>query len=169
MRTQKENDQIIAALYKQMFSVLKAYAYNILEDSHHAEEAVQDTFRIACENQEKLLTSPNPKGWLMVTLQNVLKNMLRERARTQEILVDSLFYDENTFVDNRNEKMVDLLYSDLIGKEDYRMLKLVVLRNYTMGEVAKEYGINAASARKRVQRARDKLRIKLKKINKIKK
>ena len=41
--------------------------------SRYDSEAVQDTFRVACEREDKLFASDNPEGWLM----NVLKNVIR--------------------------------------------------------------------------------------------
>ena len=53
----------IEKLYQDMFYSMLVYAQNVLNEHAIAEEAVQDTFRIACAKAEKLLSSPNPKGW----------------------------------------------------------------------------------------------------------
>lgn len=48
MGLDKEKDDFIESLYKEMFTQLCVYAMNALNDHQLAEEAVQDTFRIAC-------------------------------------------------------------------------------------------------------------------------
>ena len=44
-------EEIIAQLYREMYRKLVVYAENALNDSL-AEEAVQDTFRIACSKYD---------------------------------------------------------------------------------------------------------------------
>ena len=50
-----EQRDAIEALYRSMFDSLYYYALNALEDRSLAEEAVQDTFRIACAKPGELL------------------------------------------------------------------------------------------------------------------
>lgn len=57
-----------------------AYASSVLRDRNLAEEAVQDTFCIFCAKANDTLQHENPQGWLMRTLQNVMRNMQRRRA-----------------------------------------------------------------------------------------
>ena len=59
--------QEIDRLYLQMYTRLFEYARSVLPNDALAEEAVQDTFAIACKKPEALLRSPNPPGWLVVT------------------------------------------------------------------------------------------------------
>ena len=47
-------EEIIAQLYREMYRKLVVYAENALNDSL-AEEAVQDTFRIACSKYDELM------------------------------------------------------------------------------------------------------------------
>ena len=70
-RYSKEIDR----LYLQMYSMLFEYARSSLSSDALAEEAVQDTFIIACQKPEALCESPNPEGWLVNTLKNVLSNV----------------------------------------------------------------------------------------------
>ena len=65
-----EQRKQLEQLYREMNDLLKGYAYSKLADWSRAEEAVQETFRIACGKQEILLDSENPKGWLMNTLKD---------------------------------------------------------------------------------------------------
>ncbi len=79
--------QAIEKLYMDMYYSLSAYAQSALNDRSLAEEAVQDTFRIACAKADKFLSSPNPKGWLLNTLKYVIKNSIRSRAVLNRIVV----------------------------------------------------------------------------------
>ena len=70
----------ITTLYRNMYGRMVAYASSVLGDQSLAEEAVQDTFCIFCTKAEVTLAHENPQGWLMLTLQNVMRNMQRHRA-----------------------------------------------------------------------------------------
>ena len=153
------SDEQIKRLYKEMFHKLYVYALRIMRDPSLAEEAVQNTFCIACERELKLMESQNPHGWLMNVLKNVIRNTMRERAKLAAAVLDVL--DEND-VSVTDEIDVDTLYSDISKTEDFRLLKRVALDNCTILELSEELGVPFEACKKRVQRARKRLR---KKIN----
>lgn len=157
MSIDKRQKQIIEELYNEMYYKLTAYANSALNDCSQAEEAVQDTFRIACAKADDLFASKNPRGWLFKTLKNVLKNMLHSRARLNNLLIS---IEDVTYVEysnNANEEDLDLVYSNICDSEDYKMLKRFALEKCTMLEAAQELGISVETCKKRVQRARKKL------------
>lgn len=148
----------IEELYNEMFYPLSAYANSALSDRKLAEEAVQDTFRIACAKADVFLSSPNKKGWLLNTLKNVIHNLIRSRAYLNSIVICSLDFDENIIVGDEDSPDLDMMYSDLIDNEDYKLLKKIVLDKYSILEAARELGISVEACKKRVQRAKKKLK-----------
>lgn len=148
----------IEKYYQEMFYQLSAYAQSALNDRSLAEEAVQDTFRIACAKADSFLSSPNPKGWLLNTLKNVIHNTIRSRAYLSNLVVFSMDFDENMVSEEPDAPDIDILYSDLADNEDYRLLKKIALDKCTMLEAAKELGISVEACKKRVQRAKKKLK-----------
>jgi len=157
----------IDELYQNMFNPLSAYAQSALNDRTLAEEAVQDTFRIACARADKLLSSPNPKGWLLNALKYVIQNMVRSRAYLNSIFISSLDFDENIILEEADvpDPDVDLLYSDLSVGEDYKLIKKIALDRYSMLEAAQELGISIEACKKRVQRAKRRLKKRLEEKN----
>lgn len=155
-------DEVITPLYLEMYGKLFSYASIALGDQALAEEAVQETFRIACSKSSEFLSHPNKRGWLMNTLKNVITNIRRTRARLNKLVVDSMAYDEALIINNSNngeiESNVDIMYSDLLDEEDYRLLKLIVLEKLSMKEAAEIFGISVDACKKRVQRAKKKLK-----------
>lgn len=162
MGLDKEQKHYIEQLYFEMYYPLSVYAQSALNDRSLAEEAVQDAFRIACAKADDLISSQNPKGWLMVTLKNVIKNMIRTRARLNHIIVASLDAGGSVPGSETDETNIDFEYADMIAKEDYCLLKKIVFEKYTMLEAASELGISVEACKKRVQRIRKKLQKKLK-------
>lgn len=92
-----EQERKIEKLYREMYSLLYIYAENALANKHLAEEAVQDTFRIACAKAEAVLGSPNPKGWLVNTLKYVILNIRRTQAKLNAIVVSALSVEDSRF------------------------------------------------------------------------
>ena len=151
-------DARVETLYRRMFHTLYAYALRGMSDPSLAEEAVQDTFRVACEREDKLFASDNPEGWLMNVLKNVIRSTRRERARLAETVLEVL---DETGGAADVELDLDPLYGDLSDSEDFRLLKRIALDRCTILEAAEEMGIPLETCKKRVQRARKRLQKRL--------
>lgn len=73
MKMETREKQLIDRLYDEQYEQLLMYAQAVLSDVALAEDAVQETFRIACHKAGSLAASPNPPGWLFQTLRNTIK------------------------------------------------------------------------------------------------
>ena len=155
------DEEQITKLYQEMYGRMVAYASSVLGDRNLAEEVVQDTFCIFCVKAETALQHENPQGWLMRTLQNVIRNMQRHRATMNRLIMQTLQVENLDELLVYDEEDVDLLYGDLAARDDFQLLKLVVLDGCTMLEAAKEYGITVEACKKRIQRIRTYLKKKL--------
>ena len=142
----------IAKLYLEMYGRMVAYAFSVLRDRHLAEEAVQDAFCIFCAKADHALQHENPRGWLMRTLQNVMRNMQRRRAAMSRLIMQSLQTKHLEELLVYDETDVDLLYGDWAARADFQLLKRVVLDGCTLLEAAEEYGITVEACKKRIQR-----------------
>ena len=153
-----EQDNFIKELYMEMYAPLLAYARSTLEDSSLAEEAVQDTFRIACAKVKDLSDSNNPNGWLVNTLKYVIKNMIRTRAQLSRHIIESLSPYHSELRGENDEVSYRLMYADIIESEEFRLVKRIALDKCSMLELAQDLGISVDACKKRVQRAKAKLR-----------
>ena len=154
----REQGQAIAHLYKEMYNKLYTYAYGILREKELSEELVQETFQIACGKPSEPLSSANPQGWLMKTLKNVMKNAQRRRATMAKYIVSVEAVDIDLIVSPDSGSNIDLMYSGLISEEEFQLVKRVTIDRYTMLEAAEELGISEETCKKRVQRAKEKMR-----------
>jgi len=135
-----------------------AYALSVLQNKDLAEEAVQDAFCILCTKANEALKKENPHGWLMCVLQNVMRNMNRQRMMMNRLIMTSLQVENLEEILVYDEENVDILYGDISVRADFQLLKRVVLDNYTMLEAAEEFGITVDACKKRVQRIKKLLR-----------
>lgn len=147
-------------MYREMYPTLYAYALRILKDHALAEEAIQDTFCIACAKREQALSNPKPRGWLMLTLKHVMQNMLRAQRKVQRLLF--LTAGEEQPAEAPELLDVDVLFGDVSDSEDFRLLKRIALDQCTIVELAQDLGISVEACKKRVQRARKRLQKKMK-------
>lgn len=160
--TKQQNDEI-DKLYKELFNSLLGYAQSCLHNEALAEEAVQDTFHIACMKPDELLASNNPRGWIRKTLKNVIHNTWRKQETAKRVLAD--YYEQQVQMLRQTEDHIDFeaLYQNVAGTEEFRMVREMELGGKTYREMSQEQGITLGTARKRIQRAKEFLRKKLKK------
>lgn len=136
-------------------------AIKTLRQNSLANDAVQETMLIACKKINALKNSPNPRGWLINTLKHVLNRFQKARGMhnrfflldhsidsTQELIPDAKAHKPNP----------DLLYEGLISEEDYYILRRIGVEGDSINELAAELGISLPTARKRIQRAKDRFR-----------
>lgn len=150
----------IEALYIKQYDMLLTYAMRILKNSAWAEEAVQETFRIACQKADILYESENKEGWLLNTLKNVISNMERIQFRASRRMEE---YAKllASFPERNNDIDLDVLYKDLASSEEYILIKELVFEQKSIRELAESRGISIAACKKRVQRAKQALRKRL--------
>ena len=145
-----------------MYPLLFEYARSSLSSDSLAEEAVQDTFRIACQKPEAMINSPNPEGWIMNTLKNVLKNTIRNQNISRRILLDYFASNINDITVTNDRVGLEILYEDVADLEEFKIVKAMALEGKSYLEMSQELGISMAACRKRMQRARETLRKKIK-------
>lgn len=158
-----EQRQQIGELYLAMFDKLMAYARSSLDSETLAEEAVQETFRIACQKPEALCTSPNPQGWLVLTLKNTIRNMKSNRATAKRIVQRYLMTQVNEISFSEDRIQLNILYEDVADMEEFKLLSEMAIEGRSCEEMANARGITINACKKRVQRAKEKLQKKIEK------
>ena len=151
----------IERLYFELFEQMRIYANSALENEALAEEAVQETFRIACMKPEQLCDSPNPRGWLFNTLKYVIQNTRRIRNRAINLLAEYTAHREVSPGWKIDAIDPDILYEDVTKSEEYQLLKAFALEGRSLLELAQARGITLNACKKRLQRAREMLKQKI--------
>lgn len=153
----------IERLYLAMYDSLFVYARSTLDSDSLAEEAVQETFRIACMKPEELCSSQNSKGWLTVTLKNVLSNMLQNQAVAKRILSDYITIYLKEMTVSEDGIRFEILYENIVDLEEFRLLKEMTIDGKSLLEMAQARCISLEACKKRVERAKKILRKKIQK------
>lgn len=159
---EQEQRAKIEALYFEMFDKLMAYA-RCLENEALAEEAVQETFQIACQKPESLCNSPNPQGWLVNTLRNIIRNNQSRRANAKQTLERYIISQARDLSISNDKLSLELLYENVAELEEFKLLVEMAVEGKSHKEIAAQRGISVSTCKKRVQRAKETLQKKLKK------
>lgn len=152
----------IEDLYREMFDKLKAYARSVLENDALAEEAVQETFRIACQKPEDVCSCPNPQGWIFITLKHTIHNIQSNRATAKRILEMYLLVEAGETAFSDDKLRIEIAYENVADTEEFQLLKEMAIEGKSHEEMAAARGITVSACKKRVQRAKEKLQKKLK-------
>ena len=158
-----EQEKKIEHLYIEMYDMLISYARCSFAEEPLAEEAVQETFRIACQKPEQLCESPNPQGWLVKTLKFTISNMKRSRESARQVLSGYLIRQQEDSEFSEDKLALRLLYEDVSSTEEFRLFKEMAVDGKSHLEMAQARGISVSACKKRVQRAKEKLLKKFKK------
>lgn len=160
---EKEHSKRIEALYYELFDRLMAYANCVLGSFALAEEAVQETFRIACQKPQDVCDSPNPQGWIFNTLKFTIRNIQGNQASAKHLLERYLLTQLNEITISEDRISIDILYENVADSEEFQLLKELAVEQMSHEEMAAKRGISISACKKRVQRAKEKLQKKLKK------
>ena len=148
----------IEKLYIEMYDMLLNYARCTEDGEALAEEAVQETFRLACQKPEQLLQSKNPQGWLVKALKYTLRNMKRSRENARQILSTYLITQNEHIAFSEDKLSLQLMYEDISKTKELALLKELVIDKKSCLEIAKAHGISVSACKKRIQRAKETLK-----------
>lgn len=150
-----EQNKLIEQLYLEMYDMLIVYARCSLEEEALAEEAVQETFQIACQKPEHLYESLNPKGWLVNTLKNTIRNMKRSRESARQLLSRYLAAQTKDAAFSEDRVSLEVMYENVADMEEFKLIKEMAVDGRSHLEMATARGITVAACKKRVQRAKE--------------
>lgn len=157
-----EQKKQIEELYLQMFETLMVYSRISFDSISLAEEAVQETFRIACQKPESVCNSANPQGWLVNTLKNTIRNMNSNRATARRIVETYLMTQFKEISFTEDQINLNILYENVADMEEFKLLCEMVIQGKSHAEMAKARNISISACKKRVQRAKETLQRKIK-------
>lgn len=145
------------ALYEDHSNAVMSYCLRHLAPSN-AEDAVSDTFLVAWRKLDEV--PPEPRGWLIVTARNTIRNRYRTQARAIALeqrlqQITRLAADP---VDVTAERRADLLAAlESLTDDEREAILLVSWDGLTGAEAAQALGCSHGALRVRVHRARQKM------------
>ena len=156
-----EQSKQITSLYIEMYDKLMMVARQNEESEALAEEAVQETFSIACQKPEECLGCSSPQGWLVLTLRNVIRNSKRKRANAKRLIEQYLMVQFKEASASEDRLDLNVLYGKTADMDEFKLILEMAVEGRSHKEMAEARGITVSACRKRVQRAKEILQRKL--------
>lgn len=120
-----------------------------------AEDAVQETFRVAWEKRSKVLTSPSPKGWLFSTLRNKVMTLANEERIWKKHMTQITECETELIDDTSDGFRMRAELSSILTNEEYELLKRLYLDGCTYQEICDEIGMKKSTLAMRVMRLKN--------------
>ena len=142
----------VEELFLELWQPLFVYARSALKNDDAAAEAVQETFRFASARPGALLTSPDPRTWLLLTLKYIIQNLRRNRAELSRLLLADYGYAQD-------EPRAGAAASaqEFLGEADFELLARFVSAGWPLKSAAEERNISLLECQVRFRRAKKRL------------
>ena len=161
-----EDKKRFEELYHTYRNLMYKVAFNILQNPHDAEDALQDAFISIAKNFSKIseIKCPQTKDFVVIVIRNISYNMLKKRNRRHEMdidideleIPDEKPLPDETALDKYGVETLEAALQQLPSKY-YDIIYLTSYMDYSIKETANLLGISYENAKKRLSRARAKL------------
>lgn len=120
-----------------------------------AEDLVHEVFIVVLENPKKFLECRNKAAWLFSTMKHRIEHLKRDEQYALRLQTElEKLYTEGY----ENQLSLKLIYGGIISEKDLELLIHYSSGRCSYNELSKQFGMEPATCRKHVQRARERLR-----------
>ena len=140
-------------MYQEHCQTVYRVAFTYMKNSYDAEDAVQETFARLIRSGERFRSREKEKAWLIVTVSNVCKDMLRRHYRSDRALEDY------QYLASPPHEIDETMEAVLRMPEKYKtVVYLFYYEGYTAREIARMLGEKPNTVSSRISRARSLLK-----------
>ena len=148
----------LEAVVNKYSDMLYKICFVILKDEHDVKDVLQETFLTYHTKKPTFASEDHKKAWLIKVSQNKCREFLRFHKRHATVPLENV--DETMLITNGlSGEESDLL--SMVWNLNYKLKSVVILyyiEGYSIDETAKILSISSHAAKKRLERARNKLR-----------
>lgn len=159
-----ENDShIIRKLYEKYSKFMFKIALDILKDNYSAEDAVQQSLIRIIENIDKIDESneKRTRNFIGIIVRNISINIYNKNKSNNENINDDIEIESKLdipaiIISKESIKNIEKCISNL--SDTYKLPIMMMASGYDYKSISKILGISEATARKRIERGRTKLK-----------
>jgi RNA polymerase sigma factor (sigma-70 family) len=154
-----EESKLFSDFYHDNHSKLFIHAYAILRQQSLAEVAVQEAYRIACQNFDRMSKSGNPVGWMKKTIENTALHILRDQNRNTTIFLslEELLPGKEPAARSQSAFELQERCLEIVSPEDFDFFTRIAMNGFSFLEEANRLGISISACYKRFERIRARL------------
>lgn len=158
--TQSEKDKF-ANLYDKYKNLLYWISYGKTKSSQDAEERVQETFFYVAKHFEKIgdVNSSKTKGYLATIVTGFSIDIYNKSTEFNHIDIDDNNMTQNlSYFDNIETFELSCAIENVLSEEEKIYVYLKYVYGYKSTEIAEIYNVTDISVRKKIERAKAKLK-----------
>ena len=158
--TPEEKDKF-RELYETYKQDMFAVAYGILNNVEDAEDAVSQAFFSIAENFTKIsqIDCHDLRSYVVIIIRNAALNIYRKN-KTERSHSIAVGYDLSKYIEKYPDSDYSLMVSSIneLSQDDREILMMYRYYGFTAKQIGKQLDISEDAVRKRVERAKEKLR-----------
>ncbi|MBO4310129.1 MAG: RNA polymerase sigma factor [Lachnospiraceae bacterium] len=158
----KNRNDDLESVIDRYSDMLYKICFLILKNEQDTRDVLQETFLIYYTKQPKLENEEHKKAWLIKVSQNKCREFLRFHKRHAALPLEDM---EEVLVITDGLSGNDKEILSLVWDLDYKLKSAVILfyiEGYSINETAEILKTSPSAVKKRLQRAREKLSVKIK-------
>lgn len=151
----KKSEHEVRQILQTYGDMLYRTAYVLLGNPHDVQDALQETLLRYLEKSPAFVSQDHEKAWLLRVTTNCCRDCLRFRRRHSYIDADPLL----EYLPAQEKQHLQELYA--LPAKWKTVLILHYFEGYSVKEIGKILGLSESAVKKRLQRAREALRLEL--------
>ena len=151
--------------FKDMSTLLHAFAYNLTKNVEDAKDLFQETAFRAMTNRDKFRAGTNLKAWLFTIMKNIFINNYRKKVKANTIMdsTDNLFYINSGKSVIANGAESDIMMKEIIAmveelEESIKIPFLMHYQGFKYQEIADQLDLPLGTVKSRIFFARKELK-----------
>lgn len=155
------NKRAFDELMREHGSTVFRYAWALADSPDQVDDLVQDTFLTLWRRRKRItLVGGSLLPWLLTTCRFTVFNSNRRHRRSATVPLESVERSLPTHADPAEQDTLRWIRDEIarLPDSDRQLLNSCLLEGRPYEDVANELGITASTARKRIQRVRERLR-----------
>ena len=149
--------EAMEAAYNAYFEDVYKFVLRGVGNKTAAEDITHDVFCTALNKAEEFMSHPEPKGWLMVTAKNKLRELYRRMKPSARESLEGVL-EPSAEAPGYGGTELELTALAIINEEEWALVKDYYLVGITIRELAEKYGITENNMRVRLHRIRGRMR-----------
>ena len=130
-----------------------------LANEDQAEDALQETFIRYMKNAPKFNDAEHEKAWLIRVATNICRDISRFRLRNTDLNIDD--FENYCGTDDKSTEILELVLN--LPQKHKEVILLHYVEGYKVNEISELLGVSVSAVKKRLQYAREKLKLELEK------